>query len=357
MATSELRTLRPPTIASNLSDRAFQYSFPLPLVNEPEITKSIYESKRDLEYPEQFIKAVFHNFLTITRDKRLSNGFVLKYNDDWHIIYRIPEEELFSILTTNNFFVIDYDYLVKKFQLRTSELASRSRYSTTHRSKKSSRIDDVPTKTKVYKSASAAKSKLITDIISDHVLPSYEAYWVIRHCIDLIKSYLLSLSKSTSKKPVYRNRALFTEIPIPFTYTTPYGVLDFHDVWRNTKVGDDESRISEDERINPFMVLKYYIYELNKQVQYLFRIKITIVETLITTINKDLSDISNMMTEFFKVKTVGLPIQAITDSKLKFPNKFPVFSIRLPSLKTKSLTLSHNRTRSKSLNERRIKSV
>jgi hypothetical protein len=273
---------------------------------------TIYGLKNDAEikeYPPKFIKILLGNFLAFSKKRRAPSY-------DNYILSRIPNYELQSILTTNKFFIIDVDFLIKKFNLTETKLTSRGTYSGTYRDKNKPRLQDNRSKSKKYKSYSAYISKKITDIIFDHLLASYQAYWAIKHTIKIIIDHLKTLN---GRQPGYsliycRGRDIGDRV----TDTSINGeTIPFREVWHATAVGKakhkrikKESDVTEEElpwsretpettNISPFEVLEYYILILNKELHHLANYKISIVESLITSVNKHLHYIKGRMADLY----------------------------------------------------------
>ena len=307
---------QPGTQAPGISRRAYELQYPLiakmPDLEETYLIDTIYGLKNDAEikeYPPKFIKILLGNFLAFSKKRRASSY-------DNYILSRIPNYELQRILTTNKFFIIDVDFLIKKFNLTTTKLTSRGTYSGTYRHKNKPRLQDNRNLTKKYKSYSAYISKKITDIIFDHLLVSYQAYWAIKHTIKIIIGHIKTLH---GRQPGYsliycRGRNIGDRV----TDTSIDGeTIPFREVWHDTVVGKAkhnrikyESAVTERElpwsmetpettNISPFDVLEYYILILNKELRHLANYKISIVELLITSVNKHLYYIKGRMTELY----------------------------------------------------------
>ena len=273
---------------------------------------TIYGLKNDAEikeYPPKFIKILLGNFLAFSKKRRAPSY-------DNYILSRIPNYELQSILTTNKFFIIDVDFLIKKFNLTETKLTSSGTYSGTYRDKNKPRLQDNRSKSKKYKSYSAFISKKITDIIFDHLLASYQAYWAIKHTIKIIIYHLKTLN---GRQPGYSLiYCSGRDIGGRVTDTSINGeTKPFREVWHATAVGKakhkrikKESTVTEEElpwsretpettNISPFEVLEYYILILNKELDHLANYKISIVESLITSVNKHLHYIKGRMTDLY----------------------------------------------------------
>ena len=307
---------QPGTQAPGMSRRGYEFNFPLiakmPDLEETYLIDTIYGLKNDAEikeYPSNFIKILLGNFLAFSKKRRAPS-------DDNYILSRIPNYELQRILTTNKFFIIDVDFLIKKFNLTETKLTSRGTYSGTYRHKNKPRLQDNRSKSKKYKSYSAYISKKITDIIFDHLLASYQAYWAIKHTIKIIIGHIKTLH---GRQPGYSHiYCRGRDIGHRVTDTNINGeTKPFREVWHATVVGKAkhkriryENAVTEQElpwsketpettNISPFDVLEYYILILNKELDHLAKYKISIVESLITSVNKHLYYIKNRMADLY----------------------------------------------------------
>lgn len=315
---------------------------------------TIYGLKNDAqikEYPPKFIKILLGNFLAFSKKRRAPSY-------DNYILSRIPKYELQRILTTNSFFIIDVDFLIKKFNLTGTKLTTRTTYSGTYRDKNKPRLEDNRSKSKKYKSYSAYISKKITDIIFDHLLASYQAYWAIKHTIKIIIDHLKTLN---GRQPGYsliycRGRDIGGRV----TDTNINGeTKPFREVWHATALGKakherikKESTVTVQElpwsretpettNISPFDVLSYYILVLNKELVHLAKYKISIVETLITSVNKHLHYIEGRMTDLYGCFDDQYPPLSFTGYS---DINFAVFKIvPVPFKEAQSLKLRPNR--------------
>ena len=338
---------QPGTQAPGMSRRSYEFNYPLiakmPELEETDLIDTIYGLKNDAEikeYPSKFIKILLGNFLAFSKKRRGSS-------DDNYILSRIPNYELQRILTTNKFFIIDVDFLIKKFNLTGTKLTSRGTYSGTYRHKNKPRLQDNRSKSKKYKSYSAYISKKITDIIFDHLLASYQAYWAIKHTIKIIIAHIKTLhGRQPGFSRIYcRGRNIGDRV----TDTNINGeTKPFREVWHTTAVGKAKHRrirfgdaVTEEElpwssetpettNISPFDVLAYYILILNKELDHLANYKISIVESLITSVNKHLHYIENRMADLygcFDAENPPLSFTGVDDIN------FAVFEIIIPPFK------------------------
>jgi hypothetical protein len=109
----------------------------------------------------------------------------------------------------------------------------------------------------------------------------------------------------------------------------------FNEHWEN-----DESakRIPEDTAITPLMVIEYYVHKLNKLITKLHYYKISINETLITSINQGLMSLNNSLKVIYNYDPKWLIV--IKDTK-----------------KTRSFTPKKTRRNSKRSSKRVTKSI
>ena len=352
---------QPGTGAPGLSRRAYEYQYPLiakmPDLEETYLIDTIYGLKNEAEikeYPSKFIKILLSNFLAFSKKRRAPS-------DDNYILSRIPKHELQRILTTNKFFIIDVDFLIKKFNLTSTKLTSRTTYSGTYRHKNKPRLQDNRSKSKKYKSYSAYISKKITDIIFDHLLASYQAYWAIKHTIKIIIAHIKTLhGRQPGYSRIYcRGRNIGDRV----TDTNINGeTKPFREVWHATAVGRAKHKrirsgdaVTEQElpwsretpettNISPFDVLEYYILILNKELDHLAKYKISIVESLITSVNKHLHYIKHRMADLygcFDDENPPLSFTGVDDINFAV---FEIVPVPFSLYETKSLRLRSNST-------------
>ena len=322
---------------------------------------TIYGLKNDAEikeYPPKFIKILLGNFLAFSKKRRAPSH-------DNYILSRIPKYELQSILTTNKFFIIDVDFLIKEFNLTGTKLTSRGTYSGTYRHKNKPRAQDNRSKSKKYKSYSAYISKKIKDIIFDHLLASYQAYWAIKHSIKIIIKHIKTLN---GRQPGYSHiYCSGRDIGGRVTDTNIDGeTIPFREVWHASAVGKakhkrikKESAVTEDElpwsretpettNIGPFDVLTYYILVLNKELEHLAKYKISIVEPLITSVNLHLHYIENRMIELYGCFDDEMPPLSFTGYNDNRYASFKIVPVPFSRLRSNSIA-PNTRRRAKSI--------
>ena len=338
--------------------RGYQYHFPLVKLlgdRETALVDSIYSIKNEAElkeYPYNFLKTELANFLAFSKEKRGSDT-----DQSSPILLNMDDTELQKLFTTDTFFIIDYDHLIKRFKLTGDKLTSKTKHSGTYRKKDRSRLADISSKRKSYKSYNAYISNKFTDIIGDHLLPSYDSYLVITEMIRIIINYLRTLRgrqrhRGTSqRRRGYSQRRrdsrqlqpqYYTDINIPANAITVNAIeeerreLPFREVWQT----------------GPFDVLLYYILELNKQLEFLSIYRISINRALLDAVNKDLSLIEHKMIELYELYEPGMQLQYSADDINR-----PRFKIEIPPLTShQSARLASNSIRP-NYTRRRAKSV
>jgi len=353
--------------------RGYQYHYPLVKLlgdRETALVDTIYSIKNEAElkeYPYKFLKTVLANFLANSKKKRGNDT-----DQSSPILLNMDDTELQAIFTSDTFFIIDYDHLIKRFKLTGDKLTSKTKHSGTYRNKNRSRLADTSSKRKSYKSYKAYISNKFTDIIGDHLLPSYDSYLVITEMIRIIINYLRTLrGRQRFRGSVQLQPQYYTDINIP---TNAIDIdrreLPFREVWHNTIVGYTkyqnilyDQELTEKKlpwetlsplrtNIGPFDVLLYYILELNKQLEFLSIYRISINRALLDAINKDLSLIANKMIEIYELYEPGMQLQYTADDINR-----PRFKIEIPPLTShQSARLASNSTRPNST-RRRTKSV
>jgi hypothetical protein len=353
--------------------RGYQYHYPLVKLlgdRETALVDTIYSIKNEAElkdYPYKFLKTVLANFLANSKKKRGNDT-----DQSSPILLNMDDAELQKIFTSDTFFIIDYDHLIKRFKLTGDKLTSKTKHSGTYRNKNRSRLADTSSKRKSYKSYNAYISNKFTDIIGDHLLPSYDSYLVITEMIRIIINYLRTLrGRQRFRGSVQLQPQYYTDINIPANAIDIDGrKLPFREVWHNTILGYTkyqhilydkeltekklpwETLIPLRTNIGPFDVLLYYILELNKQLEFLSIYRITINRALLDDINKDLSLIANKMIEIYELYEPGMQLQYTADDINR-----PRFKIEIPPLTShQSARLASNSIRPNST-RRRAKSI
>jgi len=329
--------------------RGYEYNYPLVKVmgtlRETDLVDSIYSLKKDSElqeYPKHFLQTLFANFLKITK-KRRNNDYILS---------RIPDYELQQVLTTQKFFIIDFDFLSNALELTGQKLTNRGSYSGTSNYTKG--ITSVnASKTKKFKSYNAFITKKIKNIIFDPLINAYKAYWAIKHTTKIMINYY-SIASASKHRPVFYRTTYATNIrhfPIEHDEPNMKGELQrFRDVWHHTEVGKQKYKNElwdfahynyyqeqpEDKPLNTpevtnvhvYDVLTYYILELNRSLEYLATYRISVVRELLDAINSDLAHITNKIRTLYSVDL----ILTVAPQNTVFDNTRPYFRISIPDL-------------------------
>lgn len=234
-----------------------RYNYPLMYKSEhnPELFGPIYSTKQHMEYTEalDFIKTIMRDFVekreTRVRDRIMENIGINMFKTD---------------LLGNNFFVIDYNFLMNKFRLN--------------------RDGDLP-----------RKASKIHALINDVLLPSYKSVICIQDVLNIMIKILLyarSRLEATIEEPVRSVLDIIIDEDLIEKIANEDDTRTFNEVWEN-----DESakHIPEDIIITPLMVLEYYVHKLNKLIVKLHYYKISINETLINSINPGLMSLNSSL--------------------------------------------------------------
>jgi hypothetical protein len=234
-----------------------RYNYPLMYKGEynPELIGSIYSTKQHMENSEalDFIRTIMRNFVEQredgVRDRIMENIGINRFR---------------RTLLGNNFFVINYYFLMMKFTLNRDGDLSR-------------------------------KASKINALINDVLLPSYKAVICIQDVLNIMIKILLyarSRLEATIEEPVRSVLDIIIDEDLIEEVANEDDSQTFNEVWEN-----DESAfpIPDDIAITPLMVLEYYVHKLNKLIVKLHYYKISINETLITSINQGLTSLNNSL--------------------------------------------------------------
>ena len=243
---------RPPRDPHSTLRHRYNFGLMYKDIWEPELFGSIYIDKYNMEYAEavDFIKTIMRDFVEQredgTRDRIMEeigiNGFKI-------------------YLLADNFFVIDYDFLMNKFKLN--------------------------------RGGSPRKALKINALINDVLLPSYKALVCIQDALKTMTNILLyarSRLEATIEEPV--TSALDIIIDVQEEVANEDDSRTFNEVWENDECA---KHIPADIAITPLMVIEYYIHKLNKLIVKLHYYKISINETLITPLNQGLKSLNNSL--------------------------------------------------------------
>jgi hypothetical protein len=276
-----------------------RYNYPLMYKTEynPELIGPIYIDKYNMEYAEalDFIKTIMRDFVeqreTRNRDRIMENIGINMFKTD---------------LLADNFFVIDYNFLMLKFRLN--------------------------------RGGSPTKASKIYTLINDVLLPSYKAVVCIQDVLNIMIKILLyarSRLEANIEEPVTSVLDIIIDENLIEEVASEDDSQTFNEHWEN-----DESakRIPEDTAITPLMVIEYYVHKLNKLITKLHYYKISINETLITSINQGLMSLNNSLKVIYNYDPKWLIV--IKDTK-----------------KTRSFTPKKTRRNSKRSSKRVTKSI
>jgi len=246
---------RPPKEPHSALRHRYNFGLMYKDIWEPQLFASIYINKYNMEYAEavDFIKTIMRDFVE-QREDRSRDRIMEEIGINGFKIY----------LLADNFFVIDYDFLMNKFKLN--------------------RGGDLP-----------RKASKIHALINDILLPSYKAVVCIQDVLNImIKILLYARSRlgANNLEPVASVLDIIIDENLIEEIANEDDTRTFNEVWEN-----DESakHIPADITITPLMVIEYYVHKLNKLIAKLHYYKISINETLINSINPALISLNNSL--------------------------------------------------------------
>jgi hypothetical protein len=246
---------RPPKEPHSALRHRYNYGLMYKDIWEPDLFSQIYNAKQHMENSEalDFIRTIMRDFVEQredrVRDRIMENIGINMFKTD---------------LLGNNFFVIDYNFLINKFRLN--------------------RDGDLP-----------RKALKIHALINDVLLPSYKAVICIQDVLNIMIKILLyarSRLEANIEEPVASVLDIIIDEDLIEEVANEDDSRTFNELWEN-----DESAlpIPGDIAITPLMVLEYYVHKLNKLIAKLHYYKISINETLITSINPGLMSLNSSL--------------------------------------------------------------
>ena len=246
---------RPPKEPHSALRYRYNYGLMYKDIWEPDLFSQIYNAKQHMEYTDalDFIRTIMREFVeqreTRVRDRIMESIRITAFKTD---------------LLADNFFVIDYGFLMNKFRLN--------------------RDGDLP-----------RKASKIHALINDVLLPSYKAVICIQDVLNIMIKILLyarSRLEATIEEPVRSVLDIIIDEDLIEEIANEDDTRTFNEVWEN-----DESakHIPEDIIITPLMVIEYYVRKLNKLIAKLHYYKISINETLINSINPGLMSLNSSL--------------------------------------------------------------
>ena len=323
--------------------RGYEYNYPLIKLmdtqQETDLVDRIYSLRRNAELPSNFLKTLFANLLKLTK-KRRKDG-----HDYDYILSRIPDYKLQQVLTTNKFFIIDFDFLSNALEITGTKLTNRGSYSGTSKYSKGNASVNAR-KTKKFKSYNEYIIKKIKNTIFDPLINAYRAYWAIKHSSKIMITYystLRGLQPDLPPSPYINN------FPIEHDEPNLRGELRrFKDVWHLTEVGkqkyknalkdfagyyeaqpEDEPRYTpEVTNVHVHDVLTYYILELNRMLEYLANYRISVLRELLDAINSDMLYIDNKIDNLYGPDV----IRGVAPQITILDNHRPYYRIAIPDL-------------------------
>jgi len=246
---------RPPREPHSALRHRYNYGLMYKDIWEPDLFGQIYSTKQHMEYADalDFIRTIMREFVEKredgSRDRIMESIRITAFKTD---------------LLADNFFVIDYNFLMNKFRLN--------------------RDGDLP-----------RKASKIHALINDVLLPSYKAVICIQDVLNIMIKILLyarSRLEANNLEPVASVLDIIIDENLIEEVANEDDSQTFNEVWEN-----DESAfpIPGDITITPLMVIEYYVHKLNKLIVKLHHYKISINETLITSINQGLISLNNSL--------------------------------------------------------------
>ena len=321
--------------------RGYEYNYPLIKLmdnqQETDLVDRIYSLTRNAELPSNFLKTLFANFLKLTKKRR-------KDGDDY-ILSRIPDYELQQVLTSNKFFIIDFDFLSNVLEISGPKLTTRGSYSGTSKYTKGNASVNAR-KIKKFKSYNEYIIKKIKNTIFDPLINAYRAYWAIKYSSKIMITYYSTLS---GLQPDLPPSPYINDFPIEDTKPNFRGELRrFKDVWHHTEVGEQKYKnaltdfagyyeVQPEDRprytpevtnVHVHDVLTYYILELNRMLEYLANYRISIVRELLDAINSDMLYIDNKIDNLYGPDV----IRGVAPQITILDNHRPYYRIDIPDL-------------------------
>lgn len=222
---------------------------------EPDLFGQIYSAKHHMEYADalDFIRTIMRDYVE-QRDDRVRD----------RIMENIGINMFKTDMLADTFFVIDYNFLMNKFRLN--------------------RDGDLP-----------RKALKIHTLINDVLLPSYKAVICIQDVLNIMIKILLfarSRLEATIEEPVRTILDIIIDENLIEEVANEDDTRTFNELWENDECA---VHIPEDMAITPLMVLEYYVRKLNKLIAKLHYYKISINETLITSLNPGLKSLNNSL--------------------------------------------------------------
>ena len=246
---------RPPRNSYSTLRHRYNFGLMYQDIWEPQLLSPLYATKYNMEYSEAvaYIKAIMRYF--VEQSERRSRDIIMEL---------IGINQFKRDLGADNFFVIDYHFLMMKFTLN--------------------------------RGGSPTKALKINALINNVLLPCYKAVWCIQETLSIAKNVLKLVRKHINPEPVTSILDIIIDEDLIEEVAIEDELLTFNELWK-----DDESAlvIPEDITITPLMVLEYYIHKLNKLMVKLHYYKISINETIIKSINKDLKSLNSSLREIY----------------------------------------------------------
>ena len=222
----------------------------------------IYTMKQELEdrdYEIAFIKNIFES----NKKKPFNMVYDLEIVMHNNII-TLPHDEAKMLkhienLSSSNFFIKDYKYLVLKFGLNANKLRDNAEYRDT-KGFELGRYEHQPSQG-IYNTYASFKKLYIENFFREHIVPAYVMYAVLDDVLESLEDYFFT--HKIMEYPVNISQMQFEKRYLPFAYQNV-----------------------------PITILTVYISELNDKLQKLSTYKITLNSSIIKALNKRFDNIN-----------------------------------------------------------------
>ena len=236
----------------------------------PYLVGEIYDiakTMEDRDYELRFIKSKFEPNIVYPH----SNLFRVNING-FHLHIRLGEGLVgkhFRNVFSPTFFIKDYSYLAKKFEINSTQLKSRDQYMDElgwlrgDYGPQAAFTHTIP-RTAIYTSYADFKDNQISKFFIEHLFPTYTLYYVIDNILTLLETHRKA-SKVNIITQGYINTTSLMQLYLP------------------------------PDQNNPINILKVYIRELNNRLTNLKEYKIIINNDIVKDLNARLDAINKLL--------------------------------------------------------------
>ena len=236
----------------------------------PYLVGEIYDiakTMEDRDYELRFIKSKFEPNIVYPH----SNLFRVNING-FHLHIRLGEGLVgkhFRNVFSPTFFIKDYSYLAKKFEINSTQLKSRDQYMDEEGWKRGDYgpqppfTHTIPNRA-IYENYTDFKDNQISKFFIEHLFPTYTLYYVIDNILTLLETHRKA-SKVNIITQGYINTTSLMQLYLP------------------------------PDQNNPINILKVYIRELNNRLTNLKEYKIIINNDIVKDLNARLDAINKLL--------------------------------------------------------------